>query len=102
MASLVVLYKTPKDAAAFDKYYAETHIPIAKKMPGLRSYEVSRGPVASPGGPTGVHLVATLTFDSMAAIQNAFGSAEGQAAAADVPKFATGGADMLMFDSAGA
>ena len=100
MASLVVLYKTPKDA--FDKYYAETHIPIAKKMPGLRSYEVSRGPVASPGGPTGVHLVATLTFDSMAAIQNAFGSAEGQAAAADVPKFATGGADMLMFDSAGA
>lgn len=98
----MVLYKTPKDAAAFDKYYAETHIPIAKKMPGLRSYEVSRGPVASPGGPTGVHLVATLTFDSMAAIQNAFGSAEGQAAAADVPKFATGGADMLMFDSAGA
>ena len=34
MASLVVLYKTPKDAAAFDKYYAETHIPIAKKIPG--------------------------------------------------------------------
>ena len=33
MASLVVLYKTPKDAAAFDKYYAETHIPIAKKIP---------------------------------------------------------------------
>ena len=102
MASLVVLYKTPKDAAAFDKYYAETHIPIAKQIPGLRSYEVSRGPVASPAGPTGVHLVATLTFDSMAAIQSAFGSAEGQAAAADVPKFASGGADMLMFDSAGA
>jgi uncharacterized protein (TIGR02118 family) len=99
MASLVVLYKTPKDAAAFDKYYAETHIPIAKKIPGLKRYEVSRGPVASPGGATGVHLVATLTFDSMAAIESAFASAEGQAAAADVPIFATGGADMLMFDS---
>jgi uncharacterized protein (TIGR02118 family) len=99
MASLLVLYKTPKDTAAFDKYYAETHIPIAKKIPGLRRYEVSRGPVASPGGATGVHLVATLTFDSMAAIQSAFASAEGQAAAADVPIFATGGADMLMFDS---
>jgi uncharacterized protein (TIGR02118 family) len=99
MASLVVLYKTPTDTAAFDKYYAETHIPIAKKIPGLRRYEVSRGPVASPGGATGVHLVATLTFDSMAAIQSAFASAEGQAAAADVPIFATGGADMLMFDS---
>jgi uncharacterized protein (TIGR02118 family) len=99
MASLVVLYKTPKDTAAFDKYYAETHIPIAKKIPGLRRYEISRGPVASPGGATGVHLVAILTFDSMAAIQSAFASAEGQAAAADVPIFATGGADMLMFDS---
>ena len=94
MASLVVLYKTPKDAAAFDKYYAETHIPIAKKLPGLRRYEISRGPVASPAGATGVHLVATLSFDSMAAIQSAFGSAEGQAAAADVQKFATGHVDV--------
>ena len=102
MAEVLVLYKTPKDAAAFDKYYAETHIPIAKKIPGLRRYEVSRGAVASPAGPTGVHLVATLSFDSMAAIQSAFGSAEGQAAAADVQNFATGGADMLMFDNAAA
>jgi uncharacterized protein (TIGR02118 family) len=102
MASLVVLYKTPKDAAAFDKYYAETHIPIAKKIPGLRRYEISRGAVASPAGPSGVHLVATLSFDSMAAIQSGLGSAEGQAAVADLQKFATGGADILMFDSADA
>ena len=45
MAHVVVMYKTPKDAAAFDKHYAETHIPIAKKLPGLRKYEVGRGPV---------------------------------------------------------
>jgi uncharacterized protein (TIGR02118 family) len=100
MASLVVLYKTPKDPAAFDKYYAETHIPLVKKIPGLRRYEISRGAVASPAGPSGIHLVATLSFDSMAAIQSAFGAAEGEAAAADVQKFATGGADMLMFDNA--
>jgi uncharacterized protein (TIGR02118 family) len=99
MAKLVVLYKTPTDAAAFDKYYHETHIPLAKKIPGLRHYEVSRGPVASPAGPSGVHLVATLSFDNMAAIQAAFGSPEGQVAGADVQKFATGGADMLMFDT---
>ena len=36
----------------------------------------------------------------MQAIQNAFGSPQGQAAAADVATFATGGADMLLFDSA--
>jgi uncharacterized protein (TIGR02118 family) len=99
MAEVVVLYKTPKDPAAFDKYYAETHIPLAKKMPGLRKYQVSRGPVATPAGPSGIYLVATLSFDSMSAVQNAFGSAEGKATAADVPKFATGGADIMFFDT---
>jgi uncharacterized protein (TIGR02118 family) len=99
MAELVVLYKTPKDAAAFDKYYAATHIPLAKKMPGLRKYQVSQGPVATPAGPSGIYLIATLSFDSMAAIQSAFGSAEGKAAAADLPKFATGGADLMFFDT---
>ena len=77
MAQVVVNYKTPKDTAAFDKYYADTHIPLAKKMPGLRKYQVSKGPVATPAGPSGIHLIATLTFDSMAAVQKAFGSAEG-------------------------
>jgi uncharacterized protein (TIGR02118 family) len=99
MAQLLVLYKTPKDAAAFDKYYVDKHAPIAKKIPGLRKYEVSRGPVATPAGPSNYHLVATLTFDNLAAIQSAFGSSEGQAAAADVQNFATGGADMLIFDT---
>jgi uncharacterized protein (TIGR02118 family) len=99
MAELVVAYKTPIDPAAFDKYYAETHIALAKKMPGLKNYQISQGVVAGPGAPTGVHLVATLTFDSVAAIQAAFASPEGQAAVADVPKFATGGADIMFFDT---
>ena len=99
MAEVLVLYKTPTDTAAFDKYYAETHIPLAKKLPGLRKYQVSQGAVATPAGPSGIHLVATLTFDSLAAVQAAFGSAEGQAAAGDLPNFASGGADLLMFDS---
>jgi uncharacterized protein (TIGR02118 family) len=97
MADVVVLYKTPNDPAAFDKYYAETHIPLAKKMPGLRKYEVSQAPVVSAAGPSGIYLIATLTFDSVVAVQSAFGSAE--ATAADVPKFATGGADILFVDA---
>ena len=74
MARLVVLYKTAKDSAAFDKHYAETHVAIARKTPGLRRYEICRGPVATPAGPSGVHLAATLVFDGLAAIQKAFGS----------------------------
>src|SRR5580700_585240 len=99
MARLVVLYKTPKDAGAFDAYYFNTHVPIAKRIPGLRKYEVSRGPVATPMGASGLHLVATLHFDDVAAIQEAFASPQGQAAAADVQKFASGGVDMFIFDN---
>jgi uncharacterized protein (TIGR02118 family) len=99
MAHLVVMYKTPKDAAAFDQYYFDTHIPIAKKIPGLRKYEVSQGAVATPAGPSGFHLIATLYFDSLAAIQAGFASAEGKATAKDVRNFASGGVDMILFDT---
>jgi uncharacterized protein (TIGR02118 family) len=99
MAQVVVTYKTPKDPAAFDRYYAETHIPLAKRLPGLRKYQVSQGPVVSAAGASGIHLIAILTFDDIAAVQAAFGSAEGKATAADVPKFATGGADIVFFDT---
>jgi uncharacterized protein (TIGR02118 family) len=99
MARLVVLYKTPKDAAAFDKYYAESRISIAKMMPGLRKYQVSQGPVVSPAGPSGVHLILPLTFDGIAAIQAAFASPEEQAAGAGVASFATGGAELMFFDT---
>lgn len=99
MAQLVVMYKTPTDAAAFDDYYFKNHIPLAKTLPGLRKYEVNQGEIATPAGPSGLHLIAILHFDDMAAIGAAFASPEGQAAAGDVPKFATGGVDMLMFDT---
>jgi uncharacterized protein (TIGR02118 family) len=99
MAHLVVMYKTPRDAGAFDKYYLEKHIALAKKIPGLRKYEISKDGVATPAGPSGYHLVAILQFDDLAAIQRAVASAEGQAAVADVQNFATGGVDIFMFDS---
>jgi uncharacterized protein (TIGR02118 family) len=98
MASLVVMYKTPTDVEAFDKYYVETHIPVARQIAGLRKYEISHGPVMTPGGPSSYHLVATLRFDDMAALQHGLAGAEGQAAAADVQNFATGGVDMFLFD----
>jgi uncharacterized protein (TIGR02118 family) len=101
MARLMVLYKTPKDRAAFDKYYFETHIPLTHKIPGMKKFEVNQGPVASPVGDPGIHRIAILHFDSMAAIQAAFASPEGQAAAADVGVFAPepGAVQILMFET---
>ena len=99
MAKLIELYKTPADVAAFNEYYFATHVPLAKKVPGLRSYEVSTGPVAAPQGDSGYHLVAILGFDSLAAIQAGLGSPEGQATAGDLGNFAQAGVELLMFDS---
>jgi uncharacterized protein (TIGR02118 family) len=79
MVKLLVMYKKPKNAAEFDQRSFESHVPLAKKIPGLRKYEVSQGPVMTPFGPSGVHLVATLHFDDMAALQEGMGSAEGRA-----------------------
>src|SRR5690349_18321598 len=62
MAQVLVLYHTPADSAAFDRYYRDTHIPIAKKIPGLRSYLISHGPVQALAG-SAPYLVAILDFD---------------------------------------
>ncbi|CAK0765505.1 Uncharacterized 11.0 kDa protein in thcB-thcC intergenic region [Gammaproteobacteria bacterium] len=99
MAKLIALYSKPADPAAFDKYYFSTHVPLAKKIPGLRRYEVSVGDVNTPQGGSPYHLSAILSFDSMEAIQKALGSAEGQATAADLSNFAQAGVELLIFDS---
>jgi uncharacterized protein (TIGR02118 family) len=97
MAKMTVIYATPKDPGAFDRHYYETHIPLAKKLPGLRKYEVSRGPVATISGPPGCYLIGTLHFDDLAAIQRAFASPEGQACAADRAIFAPSHNDFQMY-----
>ena len=98
MAQLLVLYNTPADPAAFDRYYQQKHIPLARQIPGLRSYLISNGPVQALAG-SAPHLVAILSFDSMAAISAALASPEGQAAAADLPNFASGGVTLLTCDT---
>lgn len=99
MAQLIALYKKPANVAAFDDYYFSTHVPKAKKVPGLRSYQVSSGPLVSPQGDSPYYLVALLEFDSLAAIQAGMGSPEGKATAADLANFAQAGVDLLMFDT---
>ena len=100
MARMVVAYKIPKDPAAFDRHYVDVHIPTAKKLPGLRKYEVSRGPVMTPAGGPPYHMVATLHFESLSAIQAAFATPEGRACGADRRVLAPNDDDlvMLLFD----
>ena len=96
MAQMVVIYKMPKDPAAFDQHYFEAHVPLAKQLPGLRAYSVSRGPIVAPAGGPPVHMVATLHFDSLAAIREAFTTAEGRACGADRRLLAPHDEDVIM------
>jgi uncharacterized protein (TIGR02118 family) len=99
MAKLFAIYQQPKDPAAFDAYYFGTHVPLAKTIPGLKSYEVTRGDVMGMGGKHGVYLVALLEFDSMQAIGEALASPQGQATAADLANFASAGVDVMMSET---
>jgi uncharacterized protein (TIGR02118 family) len=97
MVRFIVLYDTPGDAEAFDRHYRDIHIPLTKKLPGLRRYTISRNMTPIRGGEP-FYLVAELDWDDMAALQHAFRSPEGRAAAEDVPKFAGDGVRSMFYE----
>jgi uncharacterized protein (TIGR02118 family) len=100
MAKMVVIYRTPVDPAAFDRHYFNIHVPLAKQLPGIRGYDVSRGPITLLSNGEAPYMIATLRFDTVAAIRQAFASEVGAACAADRMLFAPDKDDftMLLFD----
>jgi len=88
MVRFLALYTTPSDPAAFDRHYREVHVPLAKQLPGLRRYTLSRD-IAPIRGEQTYYLVAELDYDDMDALRVAFSSPQGQAAAADVAELLT-------------
>ncbi len=99
MVKLVVAYGTPDDPAAFDEYYAATHVPLAEKIPDVRRFEWGKVVGTPDGSPAPYYFIAELWFDNAESLQAAFGSAEGQAAGADVANFATGGVTMMIAEA---
>ncbi len=95
MLRLLVLYGRPTDPDAFDRHYRQTHIGLARRLPGLRRYTISRG-LGAMQGESPYHLVAELDFDDRNALDAAVSSTEGQAAVDDLANFATGGATILV------
>jgi uncharacterized protein (TIGR02118 family) len=76
------MYETPSDIDAFERHYWQVHIPLAKRLPGLRRYTVSRDARPIMGEP--YHLVGMLDWDDMSALTEAFESEIGRQCAADV------------------
>lgn len=87
MHKIVVLYPPQPDPEAFKAYYLETHIPLARKLPGLLTLRYSFD-VAGVGGDPAYFCVFEAEFADGAALGAAMGSPEGGAVAGDVPNFA--------------
>jgi uncharacterized protein (TIGR02118 family) len=96
VVKLLVLYGPPTDPAAFEEYYANTHLPLAGKIPNVARFEASRIVGTPDGGDPPYYRVAEVWFESQEALQASMSSPEGQETVADIPKFATGGATVLV------
>lgn len=99
MVKLVVAYGSPEDPAAFDEHYASTHGPLAQKIPNLRRFEAGKVLGTPDGSAAPFYFIAELLFDSVEVLQASMDSEEGQAAAADVATFATGGATLMIAEA---
>jgi uncharacterized protein (TIGR02118 family) len=87
MHKVVVLYPPQPNPERFRAYYEETHLPLARKLPGLMAMRHTFD-VATPGGESPYSCVFEAEFADGAALGAAMGSPEGQAVAGDVPNFA--------------
>ena len=96
MIKATALYGHPTDPVAFEKYYSETHLPIARRMPGVLRMELTKFLDAPDGAQAPYYRMAEFYFSDMAEMQQSMGSPEGQATAADLTNFASGGVRILI------
>jgi uncharacterized protein (TIGR02118 family) len=96
MVKVLVLYGQPADPAAFEAYYAETHLPLAAKMPHVARFEASLVVGTPDGGDPPYYRIAEVSYASQEDLQASMGSAEGRATVEDIENFATGGATVLI------
>ena len=92
MVKVIVMYGPPTDPEAFEEHYANTHIPLAAKLPNVSRFEASRVVATADGSELPYYRFAELWFEDQATMQATLSSPEGQATTADIPRFATGGA----------
>ena len=82
MARFLVLWGAPQDPDFFERHYREVHVPLVKKLPGVRRYTFSRDATSVRGDL--YYRIAEVDFDDLTSLRQAFASPEGRAAAADV------------------
>jgi uncharacterized protein (TIGR02118 family) len=89
MVKLITLYQKPADVDAFEQHYAQIHVPLVEKIPGIRKTEWTRF-LASPQGEAPYYMMYEMYFDDMDAYRVAMKSEENKAAGQDLLSFAKG------------
>src|SRR3974377_2075530 len=87
MVKLIALKKNPADVEAFEQHYAQIHIPLVEKIPGIRKTEWTRF-LASPQGEAPYYMMYEMYFDNMDSYKAAMKSEENKAAGKDLMSFA--------------
>jgi len=82
VAKLIVLYSNIKDPKKFDEYYRNVHIPIAKKIPGVRKIVVSKVKGVAVGK-ANYYQVVEVYYDNMESLNKAGESNEAKEALKD-------------------
>ena len=98
VSAVVVLYNWPKDTAAFEKYYAATHVPLvgakAKEI-GFSKAVLIKFSKNANGSKPAHYRMAQLWFPSEAALKAGTSTPGFKEVAGDLPKFSTGGQIVL-------
>ena len=96
--AVVVLYNWPKDTAAFEKYYAASHLPLvgakAKEI-GFSKAVLIKFSKNADGSKPAHYRMAQLWFPSEAALKAGTSTPGFKEVAGDIPKFSTGGQIVL-------
>lgn len=92
MPRLVVLYPQPADAAAFERSFAEEHVPLVRaQLNGVRRLHAAR-----VHGSPGFHWMAEMHFDTMDELRRASQSDGGLRAQGHARQISTGGDPLIL------
>jgi uncharacterized protein (TIGR02118 family) len=98
-AAVVVLYNFPKDTAAFERYYAETHVPLVGKHAqeiGISRAVLEKFDRTVDGKKPTFYRKAELWFPSEEAMKRGMETAGFKAVAGDLANFSTNGQQILI------
>ena len=97
MVRLIALYSQPDDPAAFDAHYRDVHATIVRRYPGIRGLRLTRTDGVA-GRQSDYYLIAEMSFDSRADLDEALASDAGRESGRDLRNFAQAGVTLFVAD----